>query len=113
MILQGKAKAAFNLYLVDTVPNIQLGIWSDHNFWFDNLDDRAKWGFIQAWGDSVEIIMKDEFKHRDGFNFSISYRTKQFNPYKLHKAELKCVYDRGIMQSSAILKLNEIFNSRK
>lgn len=107
--MNGQAKIDFEKWLKNKDPFL----FDDELFGIFNLHPLLVDALIIEFFDNVGIIIKNEYKHRDGFDFSISYRSKNFNPYSLFKGNLKCVWHRKLATEKAIEKAVEIYNNLK
>jgi len=79
---------------------------------FEQLPIEMQIGVILAYYDSLEVRIQTIFKHRDGWNWKISYKTKSMNPYKVVEGNLKCCYHFDKAFTEAAKQANEIINQK-
>ena len=84
-------------------------IYQEH---FYELAPEMQQGVILAYYSSLKIQIQPTFKHRDGWNWKISYMTNQMNPYKVVEGKMKCNFHVEKAYKEAFKKANELRNEQ-
>lgn len=106
-MLSGKNKEIFEQWLPHNIQVILDGLDGR----FETLQFELQIGLLISYYSEHNFHIQSEYKHNDGWTYSISYLTHQMNPYKRYSGKLKCIFHYDVMMIKAFQKADEIANS--